>query len=222
MTGLQGSLKDFDITDILQLININKKDGCLEIIGANDFGRIYFENGAVTHAETSDRVGEHAVHKVLMLSDGTFKFLADEKSDRKTINLPIQHLMLEAARSIDEWKQIEKLIPSIDLIVKMVDNPETGTENIKLSSEEWKILTFVDNQSTIKEIAKKVNQSEFQSAKIFFGLISSGLVIAEEKEQLTDVLNALDEQINTAKDEKPEDKEDDKNKKSGIRKFFSR
>ena len=223
MSGLQGSLKDFEITDILQLINMNKKDGCLEIKGADDFGRIYFENGAVTHAETSDRAGENAVHKILMLSDGSFKFTPDTKSERKTINLPIQHLMLEAARSIDEWKQIEKLIPSLDLLVKIVENPETDTENIKLTSEEWKILTFVDNQSTIKEIAKRVNQSEFQTAKVFYGLISSGLVNVEEKEeQLTDVLSDLDKQIQEEETTKNEEKEDEKNKKQGLRKFFSR
>lgn len=219
MSGLEGSLKDFEITDILQLINMNKKDGCLEIKGTDDFGKIYFENGAVTHAETSDRSGENAVHKILMLQEGTFKFIPDTKSERKTINLPIQHLMLEAARSIDEWKQIEKLIPSLDLLVKIVENPETDTENIKLTSEEWKILTFVDNQSTIKEIAKRVNQSEFQTAKVFYGLISSGLVTVEEKEeQLNDVLSDLDKQIK----EEETIKNEEKNKKQGIRKFFSR
>ncbi|HAV91919.1 TPA: hypothetical protein DCW38_01905 [candidate division WOR-3 bacterium] len=131
--------------------------------------------------------------------------------------------MLEAARSIDEWKQIEKLIPSLDLLVKIVENPETDTENIKLSSEEWKILTFVDNQSTIKDIAKRVNQSEFQTAKVFYGLISSGLVTVEEKEQqLTDVLSDLDKQIEEEEITKNEEKEEEKNKKQGIRKFFSR
>jgi len=195
LSGLQGSLKEFDITDVLQLIQMNKKDGCLEITAVDDFGKIYFENGAVIHAETKERFGENAVHKILLLSEGTFKFNLDVKSPKKSINLPIQHLMLEAARKIDEWKQIEKIIPSVDLMVKIVENPETGTENIKLTSEEWKILTFVDNQSTIKEISLKVNQSEFETAKVFFGLITSGLVFLEEQNKLEDILSDLEKQV---------------------------
>ncbi|MEO0280798.1 MAG: DUF4388 domain-containing protein [candidate division WOR-3 bacterium] len=225
MAGLQGSLKDFEITDILQLINMNKKDGCLEITTKDSVGRIYFEGGSVTHAEIDDRFGESAIHQILVINDGSFKFIPDVKTPRNTISLPIHHLMLEAARSIDEWKQIEKLIPSLDLVVKVVENPDVDTDNIKLSSEEWKMLTFVDNVSTIKEIAKKVNQSEFQTAKTIYGLITSGLITVEEKEGLDDILKEIDAQITDEKNDnenKKDEKVDDNNKKGGIKKFFSR
>ncbi len=219
MAGLQGSLKDFDITDILQLIHMNKKDGCLEIKTDEDEGRIFFEGGLVKHSETSDRSGENAVQRILMWSDGTFHFLPDKKSSKKTIDLPIQHLMLEAARKIDEWKQIERIIPSLDMIVNIVEDPETGTENIKLTSEEWKILTFVDGVSTIKEMAEKVNQSEFQTAKVFVGLVSSGLVSLIEKEK-PPVEEIMEEVIENSPEEEPT--EDDSDKKKGFKRFFSR
>ncbi len=216
MTGLQGNLKDFDITDILQLIHMNKKDGCLEIKTNDDIGKIFFQNGVVIHAETNDNTGENAIKKILMWSEGDFIFQADVHTDRKTIELPIQHLMLEAARQIDEWKQIEKIIPSLDLVIKMVENPETGTENIKLTSEEWKMLTFVDDESTIKELAQKVNQSEFETAKIFVGLISSGLVYTEEK------IDIQIPDIEEGKQEEKNKKEEKEEKKSGFKRFFSR
>ncbi len=224
MAGLQGSLKDFEITDILQLINMNKKDGCLEISSKDKTGRIFFEGGSVTHAEIDDRFGESAIQQILIINEGTFKFIPDLKTTRNSISLPIQHLMLEAARNIDEWKQIEKLIPSLDLIVKVVENPDIDTENIKLTSEEWKMLTFVDNISTIKEIAKKVNQSEFQTAKTIYGLITSGLITVEEKEGLDSILEEIDKQIMENDNEKNNNTKpnDNDKKKGGFKKFFSR
>lgn len=220
MAGLQGSLKDFDITDILQLIHMNKKDGCLEIKTDEDEGRIFFEGGLVKHAETATTSGENAVQKILMWSDGTFHFLPEKKSERKTIELPIQHLMLEAARKIDEWKQIERIIPSLDMIVDIVEDPETGTENIKLTSEEWKILTFVDGVSTIAEMAEKVNQSEFQTAKVFVGLVSSGLVSLTQKEKPP--VEEKPEPVQEEPSGKDDDNDDDNDKKKGFKRFFSR
>lgn len=53
---------------------------------------------------------------------------------------------------------------------------DEGIENIKLQPEEWKVLTFVNGKTTIKEIAQKTRLSEFDTSKIIFGLTSSGLV----------------------------------------------
>lgn len=214
MAGLQGSLKDFDITDILQLIHMNKKEGCLEIITADDKGYIYVENGIVMHSETNDREGENAVQRILMWTEGRFEFKPDAKSDKKSVQVPIQHLMLEAARKIDEWKQIERIIPDVDAIVDIVENPETGTENIKLTSEEWKMLTFVDGESSIKDLAERVNQSEFEIAKIFVGLISSGLVYVKE------VPKKKKPPVEEKKEEEEEEKKEEK--KKGLGRFFSR
>ena len=219
MAGLQGNLKDFEITDILQLIHMNKKDGSLEITVKDDVGKIFFESGIVVHAETKETTGENAVQKILMWTEGDFVFYADKKTERRTIELPIQHLMLEAARQIDEWKQIEKIIPSLDLIIKIVEEPELDTENIKLTSEEWKMLTFVDNNLTIKELAQKVNQSEFETAKIFVGLISSGLVYTEEKEIKG---KSEPQKIDEQKTQKDETQKTDDDKKTGFKRFFSR
>ncbi len=217
MAGLSGSLNDFDITDILQLIHMNKKEGCLEITIEDDKGYIYIQDWIVTHSETEDRKGEDAVQKILRWTKGSFEFVPEKKSDEKTVQVPIQHLMLEAARKIDEWQQIERFIPDTDGIIDIVENPETGTENIKLTSDEWKMLTFVDGELTIKELALKVNQSEFVTAKIFVGLMSSGLVYMKENLEK----KAAKEKEKQEKIDKKKEKEKE-NKKKGLGRFFSR
>ena len=246
MAGLQGSLQDFEITDILQLIHMNKKEGCLEITTEDDKGYIFVQNGIVMHSYTNDREGENAIQRILMWTDGDFEFIPDKKSDKKSIEVPIQHLMLEAARKIDEWKQIEGIIPTVDAVVDIVENPETGMENIKLTSEEWKMLTFVDGESTIRELAERVNQSEFATAKIFVGLISSGLVYLKEvkkeekpkeekKEEKAEkgedesgvdkkegVLKARNKKIKVKTKDKKDKDEDEEDKKTGLGRFFSR
>ena len=174
--GLEGSFEDFDITDIFQLIHLGAKDGALHMSDDEGVGIIYFKGGLVTHATAVDKRGKNAIQKILRWSKTRFEFKPKELAPEKTIELPIQQVILEAARQIDEWKRIEKLISSIDVVVEIITELDEGIENIKLQPEEWKVLTFVNGKTTIKEIAQKTRLSEFDTSKIIFGLTSSGLV----------------------------------------------
>ncbi|RKX69671.1 hypothetical protein DRP53_07435 [candidate division WOR-3 bacterium] len=174
--ALIGRLEEFEIADILQLIQFSQKDGCLTIKGKGK-GKIFFEGGLVTHAICGDRKGERAIEEILRWKEGEFNFEIGQLADEHTIDLPIQHIILESARKIDEWHKISRLIPSVDVVVKIVEVPDSTVENIRLTPNEWRVLSFVDGKSTIKEIAKKANLEEFETAKIFFGLASSGLVM---------------------------------------------
>jgi len=181
--GLQGNLQDFEITDILQLIYMGQKAGVLRIITEDDEGEIYFNSGLVVHANTKEKKGESAIQSILRWTTGSFVFDPSGKTNEKTIQLPVQNVILEAARQIDEWKAIEKVIPSIEVIVDFV--PEPDMSDIELTQEEWKVLTTIDGQKTAKEIAQKLDMKEFDTARILYGLISSGLlkIVSEQPEK---------------------------------------
>jgi hypothetical protein len=181
--ALQGNLEDFELTDVFQLIQLGQKDGGLRIQSDNDVGIVYFKNGMVIHAKTNSVQGEPAIDSILSWKKGRFVFNPSEETLEHTVDLPIQQVILEAARRIDELKKIQKLIPSFDVVVKIVEVPDAGVEKIHLKPEEWKVLSFVDGTLTIKAISSKVNISEFETSRILYGLISSGLVkIVHKKE----------------------------------------
>lgn len=174
--ALQGSLEDFELTDVFQLIQLGQKDGGLRIQTEDDVGIVYFKGGMVIHAKTNSIIGEPAIDTILSWKKGRFVFNPNEETLESTVDLPIQQVILEAARRIDEMNKIQKVIPSFDAVVKIVEVPDAGVEKIHLKPEEWKILSFVDGTRAIKRIASKANISEFETARILYGLISSGLV----------------------------------------------
>jgi hypothetical protein len=181
--ALQGSLEDFELTDVFQLIQLGQKDGGLRIQSDDDVGIVYFKGGIVIHAKTNSIQGEGAIDTILSWKKGRFVFNPNEETLERTVELPIQQVILEAARRIDEMNKIQKLIPNFDVVVNIIEVPEAGVEKINLKPEEWKILSFVDGSRSIKEIASKVNVSEFETARILYGLISSGLVKIMKKPQ---------------------------------------
>ncbi|MCK4250445.1 DUF4388 domain-containing protein [candidate division WOR-3 bacterium] len=203
--ALQGNLEDFELTDVIQLIQLGQKDGGLQIQIDEDIGVMYFKNGMVIHAKTNFLRGEPAIDSILSWKKGRFVFNPGEEAVENTVDLPIQQVVLEAARRIDELGKIQKLIPSFDIIVTIVEVPAVGVNNINLMPEEWKVLSFVDGSRTIKEIAQKINISEFKVSKILYGMISSSLV----------------QIVQRAEPEKPEQKKDEtKEKKKEGRGFF--
>ena len=180
---LSGNLEDFEITDVLQVIHLSNKDGVLHIKGEKGDALMYFKGGLLLHAETQGAEGMSAVQKILIYRRGTFEFRPGEVVNKASIHMPIQNVILEAARQIDEWKQMEKVLPSVNVIVDFVEEPEMS--NIELTPDEWKILTAVDGKKSLKEISKELGIEEFLVAKTLYGLISSGLlkVIGEKHEE---------------------------------------
>ena len=176
--GLEGNLKDFDLSDILQLVQLGKKTGALVVQAGTDEGTIYFSDGTAVHAKTGESTGDLAVNRILRWRQGTFAFRADETSTYHSIQTPLQHLVLDAARQIDEWQDIQRLIPSMDLVLAIEEHPPAGTEDIKLQPMEWRVLSLVDGSRTIHAIVKDGHMAEFDTCKVLYGLLSSGLLKA--------------------------------------------
>jgi len=174
--ALEGNLEDFELTDVFQLIQLGAKDGSLRIQTANDVGVVYFKNGMVVHSKTNNLVGEQAIDSILQWRKGRFVFRPGEETLEKTVELPIQQVILDAARRIDELNKIQRLIPSFDMVPRIVEVPDAGIEKINLRPEEWKVLAFIDGHLSIREISQRVRLSEFETGRILYGLISSGLV----------------------------------------------
>lgn len=174
--ALEGNLKDFDLSDILQLIQMGKKTGALEIESGKDAGSIFFNEGAAVHAAATDIRGDEAVNRILRWRQGSFAFKADVITDQHSIKAPLQHLVLEAARQIDEWHDIQKLLPSMELVLAIEENPAAGTEDIKLEPVEWRVLTLVDGIRSISQVVKESHMGDFEICKVLYGLVSSGLL----------------------------------------------
>ena len=204
--SLAGDLQEFEITDVFQLIQLGQKDGILRIQTDDDTGIVYFKNCMVAHAQTNTIKGEPAIDVILSWKKGRFVFNPGEETEQHTVDLPIQQVILEAARRIDELKRIQKLIPSFDVVIEIIEVPQPGVEKIQLNPREWKVLSFVDGSLTIKQIAQKSNIPEFETAKIFYGMISSGLVKvvsgnAEEKNDTTKLRKSESQSTEDLKDE---------------------
>jgi len=62
--AIKGSLREASLPDVLQLLAMGKKTGCLSVTHRNNFGYIYFDKGKITYASIvnrRDRIGDMLV-----------------------------------------------------------------------------------------------------------------------------------------------------------------
>src|SRR2546422_4012934 len=59
--AIKGSLKEASLPDVLQLLALGQKTGCLSIADRSNFGYIYFDKGRIAYASIvnrRDRLGD--------------------------------------------------------------------------------------------------------------------------------------------------------------------
>ena len=82
---------------------------------------------------------------------------------------------MEAARRLDEWRVLSKKIPSVELVPEFVIL-ENREGQINLNTMEWLLLSKIDGQRTVKQIAAAAGMGVFDAAKLLYGLVATNLI----------------------------------------------
>jgi hypothetical protein len=177
--AFQGSLAELHLPDIIQLISVSGKSGVFHLVDGPHQGQIYLHDGKIVHAQLDDTAGEEAVYALAIWSQGDFKFDHGVATEHRTISKSNTNLLMEAARRLDEWRVLSKKIPSTDMIPEFVVQ-EHREGQINLNTSEWLILSKIDGQRSIKQMAGASGLSVFDVAKILYGLVATGLIRLRE------------------------------------------
>lgn len=126
---------------------------------------------------------EEAIYHLFTWSRGNFFFEADERPDADiTVSINPDGLLLEAARRVDEWSQIEKKIPSLDLVFE-VDHDRLEAADLKLTRDQRKIAALFDGSLSVQEVADETNVDEFDVGRTLYMLIQAGYASRVERKQ---------------------------------------
>lgn len=176
--AFQGSLKELPLPDIIQLVSVSGKTGVFVLQNGGERGEIYLDSGQIVHAQVGDLSGEDAVYELAIWPQGEFAFTAGKTAPATTIRKSNTNLLMEAARRIDEWQVLAKKIPSVGLVP--VFTSASSTTSVSFTPQEWGLIRKIDERRSIEQIALSLGNSPFETCKVLYGLITSGLVELQE------------------------------------------
>ncbi len=126
---------------------------------------------------------EEIVYNLFGWSEGEFVFQEGRAPSASQIltELSTSSVMLEGARRIDEWVEIQKALPPHHQPLKLSSNPKFRGEEVVLTADQFVVMTLIDGSRTYPDILRASPMGEFVTSKALFQLVQNGMVEAIQK-----------------------------------------
>ncbi|WP_291271339.1 DUF4388 domain-containing protein [Geothrix sp.] len=252
--ALEGSLRDFDLFSLFNMIKIQGKNGTLVLSQGQEFVKVFFENGEIVGCDSNqvrmeDRLGTMLVrlgrltgdellamvqvqrqtlkrmgtlllesgkvqasdlqdalfgqatailHRTFRWVEGDYRFdsfLPADLDREHFVPIPVDTVLMEAARIQDEWPEVERRLPAMDLPLGRspraqalhldIDRDVSGVLDGKgqiqhgssgLSHEQEMVLSYFDHPQAIKDIVQISRYEELDTCKAIADLLEAGLL----------------------------------------------
>lgn len=251
--ALEGSLGDFDLFSLFNMIKTQGKSGTLVLSRAQEFVKIYFDQGEIVGCDSNqvpmeDRVGALLVRLgrltgdelmemiqqqrqtlkrmgVLLLESGrvtrqdiqdalfnqamaiiyrTFRWLEGDyrfdsmlplEMDRENFPpIPVDTVLMEAARIMDEWPEVQRKLPDHKILlakteaagqlrldidqdsVRLLDGSTAAHPASGLTHEQEVTLTYFAEPSSIQNVLQISRYDELDTCKIIAELLDLGFL----------------------------------------------
>jgi len=150
---------------------------------------ILVSTGALSQREVERQMRrqiEAVVFELLSWQEGFFSFSEGNvrANGDGVLGLSTESLLMEAARRIDEWSRIAHLVPNLSVVPVLAD-VDRDPPMLDLRPNEWQVLSAIDGATDVRSMATAVGMSEFDVAKIVYGLVSTGIVVLRDEGQAT-------------------------------------
>ena len=165
--AIKGSLKEASLPDVLQLLALGRKSGCLAVADRHNFGYIYFDAGKICYASIvnrRDRLGDILV-KNNRISAAQLQQAVDLQTEKRDTKLG-QILVEINAISRQELEEYMRL--QIEEAVYFLFTWNSGTFNFEagVRPEREDFLVSINPESLLLEGARRVDEWSLIEKKI--------------------------------------------------------
>lgn len=256
--ALKGNLRDFTITQLLNLINLAKKTGTLVVEGANETALVSFRDGKLAFAELRQEDNSLAtvlykankftlaqyrtlktraanmgdkelglllvnagyitrqdvlltlqnhfvsvVNRLFTWVEGMFQFQNDilPPDDKIVTRIDLENIIIEGSRKLREWEQLQDELPNLDMALKFTDRPGANLSKVNLSVQEWKVVSYISPQNTMRQISRINQMNDLELRRIVYGLLQAGLVELVRPENMPTPLKPTGAYANSNKED---------------------
>ena len=178
---LQGTLDVFSLDEVLGLLAGAAKTGILNIDGDRGVGNLGLVDGQVTSGaadlETGDGSLASVVFELLRFEAGSFVFDADGGPGEGGAE-PVAAVLAAAHELLDEWRQIEAVVPSLHHGIHLVDSLPASETTI--ADHEWETVVAVGEGTTVGVVADRLGLGEVDGSRRIKLVVERGFVALEE------------------------------------------
>jgi hypothetical protein len=155
---LEGKITGINLTNFLQIVQMEKPTVTLLIAKGSKKGALYIENGEIIDAETKSGLKNlDAAYEIISWDDSSIELKKEMPKKERIIKMPLMNILMEALRLKDEKPQendeeeAEEEISDIEISIEEENEPEI--ENLELeTNEEPEQDLFPDSEETFEDL----------------------------------------------------------------------
>jgi hypothetical protein len=182
---LQGTFDVLGFADVLELLAQKETTGRLHVRSRSIGANVYLEEGRLVGADVGEHPNtstldvrsrlEEVCFELLEAERGSFEFVPDTTGmGPPTLSLQVDEVLESARKRLEEWREIQTVIPSLELHPSVI--PVLGTDEVTLTRDRWRLLTAIDGRRSIRAIARMLVESDYEVCRNVKSLIEVGVV----------------------------------------------
>ncbi|MCP4685075.1 MAG: DUF4388 domain-containing protein [bacterium] len=168
-------------TDLGRAIQLHKQTG-------RQLGTTLIDMGLFDKSEIGECLRlqiEEIVYNLFSWQEGDFIFHEGSapKNAPFLIELNTMNVLMEGTRRVDEWLEIQKVIPADDVLFQLARSPKVAREELTISLDEFRLLSIINGERALPDLINLSPMGEFVTCRALYRLIVNNLVeVAGTKE----------------------------------------
>jgi hypothetical protein len=161
-------------TDLQRAVYMHKTSG-------KKIGQVLVEMKLLSREELSmllKQQVEEIIYNLFSWKEGEFIFKEGQlpASREGLVDLNTMNIIMEGTRRIDEWVEIQKVLPSDHQILRVSATPQVKSDEVTISLDEFRVLTLIDGSRTVQEILGQSPLGDFATSRAVYKLLLGKLV----------------------------------------------
>lgn len=176
-TLLAGTLEHLAISDLLQILALNGKNGVVHLRREDEAGRITFVGGKIVDATVGVARGVKALYRMLGWDDAAFRVVAHKgEAPEPTVTGATSTVLMDGVVSLDEWSRWAELLPEGDTRLTLADDARSRLQGHPLRPVEYDILARAKAGVLVKDAIELSAYTDASVAEAICTLIARGIM----------------------------------------------
>jgi hypothetical protein len=167
----RGDLQQVSVTDLLQLLSMNRRSGTLSVTTPLGAGELRLAEGEVIDAVYRRVDGEKALFRLLAESEGSFAFAGGSQQALRRIERPTHMLLMEGLRQADEGKKLRASLALEDQSLLAIGTPPDDAPEL-----EQRVALTLATPRTLPQLLDEVSAPDLEILQALEQLLKSNVV----------------------------------------------
>lgn len=174
--ALVGSLSNFSLIDVLELLGRTDRSGELQVVGRGTDKRVWIDRGDLIDTTGADPQGA-TLFELACIDDGWFYFTVAERVPDATSRMPLASLLADLGPQVQEWRSLVEELPFVAMVSMSTSTP---ADEVQIRSDQWQLLSLVGAGHSVREIVDGSALHPLDTLRTLRELRAAGLVSLEQ------------------------------------------